>query len=104
MSTVSINEAAHLLGVSPDTVRRRIRSGNLGAQREATAQGHRWRVEVEASSAQNGTPLDAHGGRIEQLESTVAELRESLALAREELRARRAEVHQLLALVNRFQA
>ena len=42
---VSIDEAARLLGVSQDTVRRRIRNGELEAHQVARPQGYTWRVE-----------------------------------------------------------
>src|SRR4051812_25693082 len=39
-------EAAKRLGVSADTVKRRIQRGELQAQREARPQGYRWIVEL----------------------------------------------------------
>ena len=42
MAWVSIRETAAALGVSPDTVRRRIRAGQL----EARKAGGRWQVEM----------------------------------------------------------
>jgi hypothetical protein len=43
---VPLTEAAARLGVSVDTVRRRIRSGELHAQREQRPQGYRWVVAL----------------------------------------------------------
>jgi len=43
---VSIKEAAERLGVSADTVRRRLKRGELAGEREKTPQGFVWRVEL----------------------------------------------------------
>ena len=43
---VPLTEAAQRLGVSVDTVRRRIRAGELVAQREQRPQGYRWLVKL----------------------------------------------------------
>ena len=47
MATVTIQEAAQHLGVSQDTVRRRIRKEELQARQTPTPQGFRWVVELE---------------------------------------------------------
>ena len=47
MATVTIQEAAQRLGVSQDTVRRRIRKEELQARQTPTPQGFRWVVELE---------------------------------------------------------
>ena len=47
MATVTIQEAAQHLGVSQDTVRRRIRKEELQARQTPTPQGFRWMVELE---------------------------------------------------------
>ena len=47
MAWVSIRETAAALGVSPDTVRRRIRAGQL----EARKAGGRWQVKVPDAAA-----------------------------------------------------
>jgi len=43
---VSIREAAERLGVSPDTIRRRLKTGELAGEKVKTAQGLAWRVEL----------------------------------------------------------
>ncbi len=43
---VSIQEAAERLGVSADTVRRRLKRGELKGERVKTPQGFVWRIEV----------------------------------------------------------
>jgi hypothetical protein len=46
VTSVSVMEAATHLGVSPDTIRRRIRNGELKAHQEPTPQGYVWGVEL----------------------------------------------------------
>ncbi len=46
---VPITEAAQRLGVSVDTIRRRIRAGEMLAQRELRPQGYRWLVKLPES-------------------------------------------------------
>ncbi len=41
---LTIGEAAERLGVSPDTVRRRLKRGELHGEQEETAQGFIWRI------------------------------------------------------------
>src|SRR4051794_11798860 len=43
---VTIREAATNLGVSSDTIRRRLRSGSLTGEREETPQGFVWYVNL----------------------------------------------------------
>jgi hypothetical protein len=42
-----LKQAAGRLGVSIDTVRRRIQRGDIGSRREQTPQGYRWLVRVD---------------------------------------------------------
>ena len=47
---VSIKVAAERLGISQDAVRRRLKSGELIGEKEATPQGFVWRVELPADT------------------------------------------------------
>lgn len=96
MATVTIQEAAHQLGVSVDTVRRRIRSGALAARKDARPQGHQWLVEVPATQPPD---LLAAKQEIQRLEEVVDHLQRSLTMANGELTARRNEVARLLTLL-----
>lgn len=83
----NIAEAAAILKVSPDTIRRRIRQGKLKAEKVHTAQGYRWQVE-----------LDAH---VEPMhDDYVTALRDRIASLEAELEARRMEVQQLHVLLH----
>lgn len=58
---LTIKQAAAQLGISPDSVRRRIKSGALEAFRVPTAQGYEWRIALthrppSASRQVGGTP------------------------------------------------
>jgi len=93
MPTMTINEAARLRGVSPDTIRRHIRMGLLTARKEHTPRGIRWLVEEPDASE---TPL-----RIDVSEAAVRGMQEALEVLREELEARRREAWQLQGLLKR---
>jgi hypothetical protein len=47
----TIQTAAHALAVSVDTIKRRIRRGELPARQEPTTSGYRWLVYVSAAPA-----------------------------------------------------
>jgi hypothetical protein len=46
LAEVSVFEAAQCLGISPDTVRRRIGTGALKARKATNGQNFTWRVEL----------------------------------------------------------
>ena len=93
MATVTIKEAAQSLGVSQDTVRRRIRKKELQARQTPTPQGFRWAVELGP---------DIGGAEIEggqDLRELVDVLRSQLQSQEEELASRRREVQELHVLL-----
>jgi len=94
---VSVGEAARRLGVSTDTIRRRIGKGELLAHREPTPQGYRWEVELQA----NDQPLNGHEGNTQAL---VTALQSQVLAQAEELDARRREVQELHVLLQTAQA
>jgi hypothetical protein len=53
---VSIRDAAERLGVSPDAIRRRLRSGQLQGRQQPTPQGHVWLVALD-DDADAATPV-----------------------------------------------
>ncbi len=53
---VTKKEAAELLGVSVDTIDRRIKRGELKGHKELRPQGLTWLVEVPQGSVPQGTP------------------------------------------------
>jgi len=94
---VSVGEAARRLGVSTDTIRRRISKGELTAHQEPTPQGFRWEVELELTDQ----PLNGHDSNIEALVTT---LQAQVQAQGEELDARRREVQELHVLLQTAQA
>ncbi len=106
MERVSIPEAARRLGVTQDTIRRRIRKGELAAYQEPRPQGYVWLVDVPEEELLSDEP--PHPDREEET-SEVQLLREMLELLREELKtkdrqleAREREVQELHVLLQQF--
>jgi len=126
---LTVPEAAVTLGISLNTVRRKLKTGELPGERITTPQGYAWRVLVadppntapeepaeqvpaEAPAAPAPTPSPAAApaseGTVERLEAEVrrlenhnADLRTALDDARTELDARRREAQALLTLLAR---
>jgi hypothetical protein len=114
----SITDAAHQLGVSPDTVKRRIKRGELPTRKDQTQTGWRWLVYVAvvpaapadgaltASAAPAGVAPPAPApppADVRRLEQLVASQEATIAEQRVELEARRREVQELHLLLERAQ-
>jgi excisionase family DNA binding protein len=59
--TVSVTEAARLLGVTEKTVRQRLRTGELRGERTERPQGHVWRVVLD----QTIYPVNGSAGAVD---------------------------------------
>lgn len=96
MAWLPIREAAEKLGVSQDTVKRRLRSGQLPGRQEATGSGagFRWLVELPDDPEQ-----PSHGATVGAGE--VAALRELVSVLGGQLEARTREVSELHVLLER---
>ncbi len=104
---VTIKEAAGRLGVSPDTIRRRLKSGELTGQKEQTPQGFTWLVEVpftieppprpDTPSEPPGPPppADAAPNQATAPAAEVRRLEQLVEVLQTEIEARRREVEQL---------
>jgi len=92
---VSIGEAAQRLGVSSDTVRRRIGRGELTAHKDSTPP-YRWEVELQTTDQ----PTNSHDSNLDAL---VIALEGQVKAQAEELDARRREVQQLHVLLQTAQ-
>ena len=105
MARLSIPEAVHTLGLSQDTIRKRLRSGDLQGQKVKGAGGFRWEVFIDddptgkgvthdgnhANDAQDGNHRDhANDGNDRAL---VEILREELTEKNRQI----SELHRLLA-------
>jgi len=97
MERVSVGEAALRLGVSTDTIRRRISKGELTAQRVPTPQGFRWEVELQS----NDQPVNGQNSNVETL---VKMLQMQVQSQSAELDSRRREVQELHVLLQTAQA
>ena len=105
MERLTIPEAAQRLGVSEVTVRRRIKKGELDAEKEKTAQGFEYRVllpitlELPPHPEHDVDPptVVVDGGR------EAAALRGTIAVLERELEGRNREVEHLLQLLSREQ-
>jgi excisionase family DNA binding protein len=116
MQQVSIDEAARLLGVSQDTIRRRIRNGELKAHQETRPQGYVWRVilpdeelEPEGQNHVGDTCLsselvEALRNTIQRQDDAIAQLRTQLEAKDRQLETRAREVQELHVLLQHAQA
>lgn len=105
MASVSVMEAATHLGVSHDTIRRRIRNGELKAHQEPTPQGYVWRVELPEDGAAVETINSAACREVvDVLKDEVALLRDQLAAHQEELASKNKQIEQLHILLQQAQA
>jgi excisionase family DNA binding protein len=94
---LTIAEAAQRLRLSEQTVRRRIRSGELQATQMSSPGGFSWVVEVP-----DDPPTDTPDNQ--SLRELVDELRARVAAQDAELEARRREVQELHVLLQQAQA
>ncbi len=53
--SLSVQEAAERLGVTPKTIRRRIKQGTLHSFKMPTSQGYEWRVQLDIQDGQVDT-------------------------------------------------
>ena len=116
MVLVPVIEAARSLGVSEETIKRRIRRGELNGQQQPRPQGYVWMVdipeEVLASTSQHDTTTthdddtdhNTSSGEIRRLEEMVKLLQQQLNVYQEELEYRRREVQELHVLLQQAQA
>jgi hypothetical protein len=97
---LTIAEAAQRLRLSEQTVRRRIRSGELPGVQVSTPQGFIWAVELP-----DDLPTDhPDSGEVKALRELVDTLRAQIETLNVELESRRREAQEFLFLLQRFQA
>ena len=95
MEELSIADAAKRLGMSIDTVRRRISKGELKARKVTGSHGEMYLVEIpdDAPAASDAPPVD-NSGEIEALRKTIS-------ILEAELESRRREISELHILLQR---
>ena len=98
---LTIAEAAQKLGVSIDTIHRRLRRGQLSGHRQPTPQGFTWLVEIPVGpcNSKDGAPSDAPvtAGDVQRLEQMVAMLQAQLEV-------KDKQIEQLHILLQQAQA
>lgn len=128
MELVTKKEAARRLGVSIDTIERRLQSGELKGQKQPRPQGYTWLIELpensrEANERQASPQEEAVGtqvcicactGEIHRLDELVAALQsqiatqqkqmeEQLATHQEQLQAKDRQIGELHILLQQAQ-
>ena len=64
MARLSIPEAVHTLGLSQDTIRKRLRSGDLQGQKVKGAGGFRWEVFIDDDPTVKGVTQDGNHANV----------------------------------------
>jgi transposase len=111
MGEVSIQEAATRLGVSVETIRRRLHRGVLKARQVPTPQGFVWMVELPNEEPQQdirseeSAPLHELVAVLKsQLEKKDHQLEIQAAAHQEQLEAKDRQIEQLHVLLQQAQA
>lgn len=100
MQEITIAQAAERLGVSMDTIRRRISKGEIKARKVPSAHGEMYIIELPEDIAPESSGLAGKAeapGEIEALKKTIA-------IMETELESRRREVQELHVLLQQAQA
>lgn len=113
---VTIAEAARRLGVSPDTIKRRLKRGELVGRKQSSTRGMLWQIEVpalaepvhdDALPLHDDAPHAVHDGAPAPAEpvqdDTIHALRGMLMTLERELDARRRETERLLGIIEQMQ-
>ncbi|MDD5082250.1 MAG: hypothetical protein PHU08_02630 [Dehalococcoidales bacterium] len=99
MQEIPIVEAAKRLGMSTDSIRRRISRGGLKARKVASPHGEMYLVEIPDDTAA-GQASYQHQEQTPEVET----LRKVITVLETELEARRREVQELHVLLQQAQA
>ena len=103
MKEVTISEAADCLGISIDTVRRRISKGELKARKVPSPHGEIYMVEMPDTPA----PLPSDPPEQQQENpaevGTIDAMKKTISILQTELDARRREVQELHVLLQQAQ-
>ena len=108
MARLSIPEAVHTLGLSQDTIRKRLRSGDLQGQKVKGAGGFRWEVFVADDPTVKGVTQDGNHANVTDDgdhandgngRTLVVELKARVNNLEEQLTIRAGEIDQLHRLL-----
>jgi hypothetical protein len=103
MERLTIKETTQRLGCSEVTVRRKIKRGELQAEKEETAQGYEWRVLLPLTIEPPPSPTDLIDAPLLADEREAAAFRGTIAVLERELAGRNQEVERLTQLLSREQ-
>ena len=100
MATLTIQDAAHKLGISEITVRRKLKSGQLIGQQEEATNGRWW---VEISDEQNSFDSESNSGVDREPNAHVADLvqilKDQVSSLQHHLDIREREVGELHVII-----
>jgi hypothetical protein len=97
---VSISEASRLLRVSENTVRRRLKNGELKGHHVASVGGFAWIIELPDDLVQDGTEC----GEIAEMRASMARMEAYIASLEGQLQAKDKQIEQLHVLLQHAQA
>jgi hypothetical protein len=111
MELVTVPEAARRLGITEDTVKRRLRKGELQGERKARPQGYTWMVKLPDEEAETnstvtdtGLPPDDDPVNHRVNSGEVRRLEEMVSMLQHQLEVREREVQELHVLLQQAQA
>jgi len=100
---LTIAETAQRLGVSTDTIHRRLRKGELVGHQQPTPQGFTWLTEFAGGPRNtNGVATadaPATAGELQRLEQMVSMVEQQVETLREELARKNTQIEQLHVLL-----
>ena len=102
MKEVSITDAAAILKVSVDTVRRRIKQGDLKARKVASPHGEIYLVKIPDGIVPVQSEPPAKDANLTEAE-TIESMKKTISVLESELDARRREVQELHVLLQQAQ-
>ena len=98
MQEVTIAEAARCLGMSIDSIRRRIAKGELNAHKVPSPHGEIYMVEIP----EDALPAETNEEKIDST-ATIDAMLKTISVLENELDARRREVQELHVLLQQAQ-
>ncbi len=105
---LTIAEAAQRLGISTDTVHRRLKRGQLSGHQQTTPQGFTWLIEIPVGPrySGNGAPADApaNAGDTHRLEQMVSMLQAQVDAQQLQLETKDQQIKELHVLLQQTQA
>ena len=103
---VPISEATKILGVSADTIKRRLKRGELKGHKRPTARGEVWHIQIETEGDDDGDEAEEQHAETAALRATlqakddvIAAKDQTIALLTGQLDARTRELHQAHVLL-----